>query len=82
MRYPIAKKKRVYYIIDIALISEKYNNYMLCKSYPQRTKGHTVGEEPIFAPASLLSFRVRPLIEDNAENYRNIMVQGVCALVH
>ena len=24
----------------------------------------------------------RTLIEDNAENYRNIMVQGVCALVH
>ena len=24
----------------------------------------------------------RTLIEDNAENYRNIMVQGVCALVY
>lgn len=29
--------------------------------YPQWTKGHTVGEEPIFAPVSLLSFRVRPV---------------------
>ncbi len=56
--------------------------------HPQWTKGHTVGEEPIFAPVSLLSFRVRPvrvnqaLIEDNAENDRNIMVQGVYSFGH
>ena len=39
---------------------------VLCQYYPQWTKGHTVGKEPIFAPASLLSFRVRPVRVNHA----------------
>ena len=37
------------------------NDFYIVFAYPQWTKGHTVGEEPIFAPVSLLSFRVRPV---------------------
>ena len=50
------------YVPASSPLQELYDSIVLFMShYPQWTKGHTVGEEPIFAPASLLSFRVRPV---------------------
>ena len=63
MQFPIVQLDNFKSLLESS--NSQLDNFIF-PVYPQCTRGHTVGKEPIFVPATLLSFRIRPVCVNQA----------------